>query len=104
MDFEIARKPHEFRDQTRCNVHMAILYALSKFKFGYGLNLNLMEHFKIIQCPIFHWIWAKTHDALGNVSDMKTTLLCTWKTMKICKELLDFIFQIYTIGIGNWIC
>ena len=31
---------------------------------GFGLNLNLVEFFKVIQCPKFHWIWIKSHETL----------------------------------------
>ena len=49
---------------------------------GFGLNLSLVDFFKVIQHPKFHWIWTKPRDALGNVSDRKTTLLFTSKAMK----------------------
>ena len=69
---------------------------------GFGSNLSLLECFKIIQCPKFHWIWIKPHGTLGNVSDRKTILIYIWKAMKIYKDLVYFMFQISTIGIGNW--
>ena len=42
---------------------------------GFGLNLSLLEIFKVIKHPKFNWIWTKPHDTLGNVSDKKTTLM-----------------------------
>ena len=42
------------------------------------------------------------HATLGNVLDRITTLICTWNTMKICKDLVDFMFHISTVEIGNW--
>ena len=53
-----------------------------------GLNLNLVEIFEVIRFP-------KPHDTLGNVSDGKKTLICTWIAMKICKDLVHFMFHIY---------
>ena len=28
---------------------------------GFGLNLSLVNFFKVIQRPKFHWIWNKPH-------------------------------------------
>jgi hypothetical protein len=69
---------------------------------GFGQNLGLVEIFKVIQCHEFHWTWTKPHDTLGNVSDKKTTLACTWKAMNIFKDLVWFMFQISTVEIRNY--
>ena len=53
---------------------------------GFGLNLGLVEFFKVIQCPDFRWIWTKPHDTLGNVSYRITTFICTWKVVNTCKD------------------
>lgn len=74
---------------------------------GFGLNFILVECFKGIQWPKFHRIWPELHDTLEHVLDRKITLICSWKAMKICKDLVDFMFQISTFGIGNqsfWSC
>ena len=46
--------------------------------------------------------WTIAHDTLESVSDRKTTLMCTWKAIKNCKNLVYFMFQIFIVGIGNW--
>ena len=67
---------------------------------AFGPNLGLMEFFKVIQCPKFHWIWTKPRDTLGSVSDRKTTLTCTWKATNICKIfLLSLCFGYPLLGL-----
>ena len=65
-------------------------------------KLQPCEIFKVIWSPNFHWIWTKPHDALGDVFDRNTTLMCTWNVMKICKDLAYLMFQISAVGIGSW--
>ena len=79
-----------------------ILHPTALDFIGFGLNLSLVEYFKVIQRPKIHWIWIEPHDTLGNVSNRNTTLICTWKAMKICKDLVYFMFHISTVGIDNW--
>ena len=55
---------------------------------GFRQNLGLVEIFKVIQRPDFHPTWTKPCDKLGNVSDKKTTLICTWTAINICKDLV----------------
>ena len=59
---------------------------------AFGLNLSLVEIFKVIQRPKFHWIWTKAHDTLGDVSHRNITLICTWKAMKFFNDLVCCIF------------
>jgi hypothetical protein len=78
-------------------------FASNTPKFiGFGLNLIFVEFFKVIPCPKIYWIWTKSHDTLGNMSDRKTTLMCTWKAMKICTDFFSiYISNIYNMN-GNW--
>lgn len=42
---------------------------------GFGVNLGLVDFFKVIQCPRFCWVGTKSHDTLGDMTERKTTLV-----------------------------
>ena len=85
-----------------------IFVRINEFQFasnapnfiGFGLNLDVMEFFKVIQHPKFHWVWTKPHDTLGDMSNKKTALTCTWKAMKIWKDLCYFMFKYLPLELG----
>lgn len=59
--------------------------------------MNLILHPRLK----FHWIWTEPRSILGNMLDMTTTVTCPWKAMKICKDLVYFVFWIIIVGIGK---
>ena len=62
-------RPLIFQDGGEISVKMSKFHFLTNALnfIGFGLNLNLVGIFKVIQHPKFHWIWTKPHDSLGNV-------------------------------------
>ena len=63
---------------------------------GFGLNLGLVEIFKVTQRCKFQWIWTQPRETLGNVSSRKMTRTRTWKAMKLCKDLVNFfVYDVY---------
>ena len=73
------------------------------FLDGGEIRVLIDECYFASTVPKFHWIWTKPHDTLRNVSDRRTTLIYMHlESDGICKDLVYFMFQIYTVGIDSW--